>query len=56
VARDQIPARMPTVECRLVADIPEAVVGVLAAPVAGAVPVIAHRIPPGPAAELGRGT
>jgi Family of unknown function (DUF6461) len=45
---------MPIVERRLVTDIPEAVVGVLAGPVAEAVPVIAARIPPGPAAELGR--
>ena len=36
------------------ADIAKAVVEALAAPVAGAMPVIAARIPPGPAAELGR--
>lgn len=35
-------------------DIAETVVEVLAGPVAEAVPVIAARIPPGPAAELGR--
>lgn len=35
-------------------DIAEAVVEVLTGPVAEAVPVIAARIPPGPAAELGR--
>lgn len=35
-------------------DIAEAVVEVLAGPVAKAVPVIAARVPPGPAAELGR--
>ncbi len=45
---------MPIVECRLVADIAEAVVEVLAGLVAEALPVIAARIPPGPAAELGR--
>jgi hypothetical protein len=37
-----------------VADIAEAVVEVLAGPVAEALPAIAARIPPGPAAELGR--
>jgi hypothetical protein len=37
-----------------VTDIAEAVVEVLTGPVAEAVPVIAARIPPGPAAELGR--
>lgn len=36
------------------ADIAEAVVEMLATTVAGAVPVIAARIPPGPAAQLGR--
>lgn len=36
------------------ADIPETVLAALAAPVARALPVIASRIPPGPAAELGR--
>ncbi len=35
-------------------DIAEAVVEMLAGPAAGAVPVLEARIPPGPAAELGR--
>lgn len=36
------------------ADVPETVLAALAAPVARALPVITSRIPPGPAAELGR--
>jgi hypothetical protein len=37
-----------------VADLPETVLSALAVPVATALPGIASRIPPGPAAELGR--
>lgn len=45
---------MPAVGCEPVTDIAEPVVDVLAGLVAEAVPGIAAKIPPAPAAELGR--